>query len=232
MSESLKSEINRRDMLKRFTAGFGYLGMAGMLSQQARAGTAKPGPHFAPKAKRIIFLFMNGAPSQVDTFDPKPALKKHENAQPTGKIYKKPNTTGFMPSPFKFTRHGQSGIEVSETLPYLSQVIDECCIIRSMHTDVPNHEPALLQMHSGNVQPIRPSLGSWLQYGLGSENENLPGYVVLRPTNKIVVGPSLWSTSIQTAQHQAASIITADMKVDKLVSNVRNSNLTIREQRD
>ena len=232
MSGPLKSEINRRDMLKRVTAGFGYLGMAGMLSQQAKASTTRLGPHFAPKAKRIIFLFMNGAPSHVDTFDPKPRLKKHENAQPTGKIYKKPNTTGFMPSPFKFTRHGQSGIEVSETLPYLSQVIDECCIIRSMHTDVPNHEPALLQMHTGNVQPIRPSLGSWLQYGLGSENENLPGYVVLRPTNKIVVGPALWSNSFLPAQHQAASIITANMKVDKLVANVRNSNLSNREQRE
>ena len=101
-----------------------------------------------------------------------------------------------------------------------------------MHTDIPNHEPALLQMHTGNVQPIRPSLGSWLQYGLGSENENLPGYVVLRPTNKIVVGPALWSNSFLPAQHQAASIITADMKVDKLVANVRNPNLTNKEQRE
>ena len=107
-------------MLKRITAGFGYLGLAGLLDQQARAGTSKLAPHFAPKAKRVIFLFMNGAPSHIDTCDPKPALKKHENTQPTGKIYKKPNTTGFMPSPFKFARHGQSGIEVSETLPYLS----------------------------------------------------------------------------------------------------------------
>ena len=136
-----------------------------------------------------------------------------------------------MPSPFEFSRHGQSGIEVSESLPHISQVIDECCVIRSMYTDIPNHEPALLQMHTGNVQPIRPSIGSWLQYGLGSLNDNLPGYVVLRPTNKIVVGPALWSNSFLPAQHQAASVITADMKVDKLVANVHNSNLTNHEQR-
>ncbi|MDP7048730.1 MAG: DUF1501 domain-containing protein, partial [Verrucomicrobiota bacterium] len=196
------------------------------------ARAASPdGPHFAPRAKRVIFLFMNGGPSHVDTFDPKPALKKHENTQPTGKIYKKPNSSGFMPSPFKFRPHGQSGIEVSESLPHISQIIDECCVIRSMYTDVPNHEPALLQMHTGNMQPIRPSIGSWLQYGLGSLNDNLPGYVVLRPTNKIVVGPALWSNSFLPAQHQATSVITADMKVDKLVANVRNTSLTNREQR-
>ena len=231
MNAPFSTEINRRDMLRRCTAGFGALGLAGMLGREQVHAAGSIGPHFAPKAKRVIFLFMNGGPSHVDTFDPKPALKKHEDSQPSGKIYKKPNSSGFMPSPFEFKRHGQSGVEVSESLPYISQVIDECCVIRSMYTDIPNHEPALLQMHTGNVQPIRPSIGSWLQYGLGSLNENLPGYVVLRPTNKIVVGPALWSNSFLPAQHQATSVITADMKVDKLVANVRNTNLTNREQR-
>ena len=231
MTGPYSTEINRREMLRRCTAGFGTIGLAGMLGrEQARAFTV-PGPHFTPKAKRVIFLFMNGGPSHIDTFDPKPALKEYENKQPTGKIYKNPNSSGFMPSPFEFKRHGQSGVEVSESLPYISQVIDECCVIRSMHTDVPNHEPALLQMHTGNVQPIRPSIGSWLQYGLGSLNDNLPGYVVLRPTNKIVVGPALWSNSFLPAQHQAVSVITANMKVDKLVPNVRNTSLIHREQR-
>ena len=232
MNAPFSTEINRREMLRRCTAGFGTLGLAGLLGREQARAVGATGPHFAPKAKRVIFLFMNGGPSHIDTFDPKPALKKHEDTQPTGKIYKKPNSSGFMPSPFKFSRHGQSGIEVSESLPYLSQVIDECCVIRSMYTDVPNHEPALLQMHTGNVQPIRPSIGSWLQYGLGTLNDNLPGYVVLRPTNKIVVGPALWSNSFLPAQHQASSVITADMKVDKLVANVRNTKLTHREQRE
>src|SRR5262249_24994244 len=132
----------------------------------------------------------------------------------------------------QFTPHGRSGIEVSETLPHLARVIDDCCVIRSMRTDVPNHEPALLQMHTGNIQPIRPSLGSWLLYGLGTENQNLPGYVVLRPTPKIVVGPALWSNSFLPAEFQATSVITSDMNVEKLVANIRNPNLTLDAQRE
>jgi hypothetical protein len=212
------------------------IGLAGLLGNIARASTlaspSLPRPHFAPRAKRIIFLFMNGGPSHVDTFDPKPALAKFEGQQPSGELYKKSKGTGFMPSPLKFERCGRSGIEVAETLPMIGRLVDDCCIVRSMHTDVPNHEPALIQMHTGNVQPIRPSLGSWLLYGLGSENENLPGYVVLRPTTKIVVGPALWSNSFLPAQYQAASVITADMRVDKLIANIKNTALTSGEQRE
>lgn len=143
-------------------AGFGMLGLASLLgSASADSIESTRAPHFAPKAKRLVFLFMNGGPSHVDTFDPKPALAAHEGEQPSGELYKKSKGTGYMPSPFAFSRHGQSGIEVSETLPNLARIIDDCCVIRSMHTDVPNHEPALLQMHTGNLQPIRPSLGSW-----------------------------------------------------------------------
>jgi uncharacterized protein DUF1501 len=111
-------------------------------------------------------------------------------------------------------------------------VIDDCCVVRSMHTDVPNHEPALLMMNTGNIQPIRPSLGSWLLYGLGTENENLPGYVVLRPSNKIVVGPALWSSSFLPAQYQATTVFTDDMRVDRLLRNVRNPALTREQQRE
>ncbi len=168
----------------------------------------------------------------MDTFDPKPALAKYEGQQPTGELYKKSNGSGFIPSPFQFSKHGQSGIDVCETLPNLVRVIDDCCVIRSMHTDVPNHEPALLQMHTGNLQPIRPSLGSWLLYGLGSENENLPGYVVLRPTPKIVVGPALWSSSFLPAEYQATSVITSDMTVERLISDIRNPRLSTSEQRE
>jgi len=218
-------------MLQRMTAGFGMVSLAGLAGSQN--GFAAPiKPHFAPKAKRVIFLFMNGGPSHVDTFDPKPALQKHEGEQPTGDLYKKNKGSGFMPSPFSFKRYGQSGIEISESLPGLAGMIDDCCVIRSMHTDVPNHEPALLQMHTGNVQPIRPSLGSWALYGLGTENDNLPGYVVLRPTPKIVVGPALWSNSFLPAEHQATSVVTSDMKVEKLIANVRNPRLNLSQQRE
>ncbi len=173
---------------------------------------------------------MNGGPSHIDTFDPKPALKRFEGKQPSGKLYKAPKTSGFMPSPLKFRRQGRSGIDVSESLPGLGSIIDDCCVIRSMHTDVPNHEPALLMMNTGNIQPIRPSLGSWVLYGLGTENENLPGFVVLRPTPNIVVGPALWSNSFLPAEYQATGVITSDMAVDKLVANVRNPVLGASQQ--
>jgi hypothetical protein len=214
-------------------AGFGMLGLAGVLRPQVgSAASILSAPHFRPRAKRVIFLFMNGGPSHVDTFDPKPALTTFEGRQPDGELYKKSKGTGFMPSPLAFNRCGQSGLEVSETLPHLGSVIDDCCVIRSMRTDVPNHEPALLQMHTGNLQPIRPSLGSWLLYGLGNENQNLPGYVVLRPTTKIVVGPALWSNSFLPAEFQATSVITADMKVDKLLANIHNAKISETEQRE
>ena len=222
-------------MLAQLCGGFGLVGLAGVLGPQALAAAAvrpEHNAHFAPRARRVIFLFLNGGPSQVDTFDPKPALAKFEGKQPDGELFKKSKGTGYMPSPYRFERHGRSGIEVSETLPHLAGVIDECCVIRSMKTDVPNHEPALLQMNTGNVQPIRPSMGSWLLYGLGSANENLPGYVVLRPSPKIVVGPALWSNSFLPAEFQATSVVTADMQVDKLLANIRNSRLDSGQQRE
>ena len=224
--------LSRRSMLHRMSAGFGLAGLAAMLGPHAvSAADAARFPHFRPRAKRVIFLFLNGGPSHIDTFDPKPALRTHEGRQPEGELYKKSKGLGFFPSSLQFRRHGQSGIEVSESLPHLASVIDECCVIRSMHTDVPNHEPALLQMHSGNLQPIRPSLGSWVLYGLGSANDNLPGYVVLRPSPKIVVGPALWSSGFLPAEFQATSVVTSDMAVDRLVANIRNPLLPPGEQR-
>ena len=159
-------------------------------------------------------------------------MLKHQGEQPTGELFKKSKGSGYLPSPLRFDRCGRSGIEVSETLPHIGRVIDDCCVIRSMHTDVPNHEPALLLMHSGHMQPVRPSMGSWMLYGLGSENENLPGYVVLRPTPNIVVGPALWSNSFLPAEYQATSVITADMKVEKLIANIRNPRIPESEQRE
>ncbi|MBN8419181.1 MAG: DUF1501 domain-containing protein [Verrucomicrobia bacterium] len=222
------AQLTRREALHRLSAGFGAIGLAGMMGAPAQAAVKQ---QITPRAKRVIFLFMNGAPSHIDTFDPKPALKKYEGQQPSGKLYKAPKTSGFMSSPLQFHKCGQSGIEVSESLPALGSIIDDCCVIRSMHTNVPNHEPALLMMNTGNLQPIRPSMGSWVLYGLGSENENLPGFVVLRPTPNIVVGPALWSNSFLPSEYQATGVITSDMSVDKLVANVRNSALAPAQQR-
>src|SRR5688500_18257484 len=222
----------RRQVLRGMCGGFGMVGLAGLLGSRALAySSTAASTHLAPRAKRVIFLFMNGGPSHLDTFDPKPALEKYAGQQPAGDLYKKSKGAGYVPSPLKFSKHGRAGVDVSETLPNVARVIDDCCVIRSMHTDVPNHEPALLQMHTGNMQPIRPSLGSWLLYGLGTENENLPGYVVLRTSPKIVVGPALWSSSFLPAQYQAATVLTEDMRVEKLVANIRNPALGREQQR-
>ena len=226
---------SRRKLLQSMGAGFGMVGLAAMLGSKNALGSnpaANKAPNIIPRAKRVIFMFLNGGPSHVDTFDPKPALFKYEGMHPTGDLYREDKGTGFMPSPFSFSRHGQSGIEVSENLPNLARVIDDCCIVRSMKTDIPNHEPALIQMHTGAVQPTRPSLGSWMLYGLGSENQNLPGYVVLRPTNKIVVGPALWSNGFLPAEYQATSVITENMRVEKLLANIKNPKLSFAEQRE
>ncbi|MFP6703940.1 MAG: DUF1501 domain-containing protein, partial [Planctomycetaceae bacterium] len=184
--------VSRRRMLAHSGAGFGLLGLAGVLDSQAAGAItssnplAAKAPHHTPRAKRIIFLFMNGGPSHVDTFDPKPELARQAGKKgPGGK---------WMPTPFDFTNQGQSGTPVSDLFPHVSSCIDDICVIRSMYTSTPNHEPGLFMMNSGVQQPIRPSMGSWLNYGLGTENQNLPGFVVLCP-GKPVVGPALWSNS-------------------------------------
>ena len=231
----------RREMLARMGSGFGALGLAGVLNGAGLSADTIPaskatddetrGTHFAPKAKRVIFLFMNGAPSHVDTFDPKPALARYEGQQPTGKLYRKSKGAGFMPSPFKFRPHGESGVVISELFPHLARHADDLCVLRSMHTDVPNHEPGLMMMHAGNLQPIRPSMGSWLTYGLGTENENLPGFVALCP-GRPVVGPQLWSSGFLPGEHQGTSVDTRDMRIERLIANVKNPKLDRTAQRE
>ena len=231
----ISSPLSRRQLLHRTGAGFGLIGLAGALDaagllsrvSAASTGAAAKGPHFAPRAKRVIYLFMNGAPSHVDTFDPKPALADHEGEQPEGK---KSKGTGFMPSPFKFAPHGESGLVMSELFPNLAQHVDDVCVIRSMHTDTPNHEPGLLMMHCGHQQPVRPCLGSWATYGLGTENQNLPAFVVLSP-GMPVVGPQLWSNSFLPGEYQATAVDTNDLQVDRLLANIRHPSLSREEQR-
>jgi hypothetical protein len=219
--------VTRRDMLARSGAGFGMLGLSSVLAQETATDlSANPmspkQPHFEPKAKHVIFLFMNGGPSHVDTFDPKPELKTQEG---------KPGPGGkYMPSPFKFAKHGEAGIDMSELFPHLGKVADELCILRSMHTSTPNHEPGLLMMNSGNQQPIRPCLGSWLTYGLGSENQNLPGFVVLCP-GKPVVGPALWGNSFLPGIFQGTHINNSKIDPQNVIGHIRNKNLSSGSQR-
>src|SRR5437868_6791854 len=162
--------FTRRQLLQRTGTGLGILGLAAILDQEAKGSVNPLAPkvaHFPAKAKHVIHLFMNGGPSQVDTFDPKPALSKHNGKKPSAAGLKTERSTGgLMESPFKFAKHGKSGIEVSEIFPHVAKCVDDLCVVRSMHTNLPNHEPSLLMMNSGETQPTRPSMGSWLLYGL------------------------------------------------------------------
>jgi hypothetical protein len=231
--------FSRREMLARTGTGFGLLGLAGVLAPELLAAPKTAGnplapkpPHHPARAKHIIHLFMNGGPSQVDTFDPKPELtKQHGKKVETAKKTERKTGNAFA-SPFKFKKCGQSGIEVSEIYPEVGKCIDDICVIRGMHTDVPNHEPSLLMMTSGNTQPIRPSMGSWLCYGLGSSNQNLPGFVVLCP-GEPVVGPQLWGNSFLPGVFQGCHIRNLDPK--RIIDNIENRHIgkdTQREQLD
>ncbi|WP_372896172.1 DUF1501 domain-containing protein [Stieleria sp.] len=232
--------FSRRNLFRRSGAGFGSVGlMSALASSQILAGDATvsdssvgDGLHHRARAKRVIFLFMNGAPSHVDTFDPKPLLAKHAGQSPNDhSIDKKNRAGGYMPSPFKFSAHGESGVVMSELFPKLADHADDLCVVRSMHTDVPNHEPGLLLMQSGHQQPTRPSMGSWLSYGLGSANANLPSFVALSP-GLPVVGPQLWSNAFLPGQHQGIEIDTNHSDVEKLIHNIRHPHLSRSDQRE
>ncbi len=220
----------RRDMLHSIGAGFAYAGLRGVL--QAADPLAVRQPHFPATAKRVIWLFLNGGPSQVDTFDPKPMLDKyHGKPVPSGNLKTERKTGNLMRSPFQFRKHGQSGLEISEIFPQLARHADNLCVIRSMHADRPNHEPSLFLWNCGHNLPGRPSLGSWLTYGLGSENQNLPGYVVLCP-GLPVVGPQLWSSTFLPAIHQGTYLDTRETEVPKLIAHVRNTSIEPSQQRE
>jgi hypothetical protein len=198
-------------MLQQCGAGFGMFALAGMLGQNARALTPNPlaarQPMFAPRAKRVIFLFMHGGPSQVDTFDPKPLL-----ARDNGKPYsgKRPRvvfaqTGNLLKSPWEFKHYGQSGIEVSDLFPHVGQCVDDLCMIRSIHGDNTAHGGALLQLHTGTDTFVRPSMGSWVTYGLGTENQNLPGFITICPTLGHG-GVQNWSSAFLPAAYQGTPI--------------------------
>jgi len=224
--------LTRRDCLKSFGTGFGMTAFAGLAAAAMDTNPLAPKPpHFPARAKHIIFLFLNGGPSQVDTFDPKPMLDRYNGKpMPDGNLKTERKTGNLLKSPFTFKKYGQSGIEVSDIFPKLGAHIDDCCVIRSMYTDRPNHEPSLLLMNSGDKQVGRPSMGSWLAYGLGSENQNLPGFVVLCPGFP-VLGPQLWASTFLPAVYQGTYIPNNEKTPDKLVQYIRNPDLSLPEQR-
>jgi len=234
--------MSRRETLQSMGTGLGVLGLAGILASDGTLASgadlessnplAPKAAHFAPRAKHVIHLFMNGGPSQVDTFDPKPALKKYNGQRPpSANLKTERRTGGLLMSPFKFQKYGESGIEVSDLFPNVGSCIDDICVVRSMHTNIPNHEPSLLMMNSGETQPTRPAMGSWLLYGLGTENQNLPGYVVLCP-GKPVVGPQLWSNSFLPGIFQGTHINHArSVDPKKVIQHISNPYLSSTGQR-
>lgn len=229
--------MTRRDALLTMGAGFGMLGFADVLNAGVSAVPAaanplapKP-PHFPARAKHVIFLFLNGGPSHVDTFDPKPMLTKYDGKpMPSGNLKTERKTGNLLASPFKFKKCGQSGIEVSEIFPKLGECMDDVCVIRSLYTDRPNHEPSLFMMNSGEKLPGRPSMGAWITYGLGSENQNLPGYIVLCPGFP-VIGTQLWSSSFLPAVYQGTYVPNNETEPEKLIQHIRNKFVSPEDQR-
>jgi hypothetical protein len=208
--------LTRREALRRVGNGFGMMAFAGMLgSSIAKAGgiISPDGTMGAAKldypqrVKRVIFLFMNGGLSTIDSFDPKPALEKYDGKPlPGGDIATERKTGELMKSPFAFKKYGQCGMDVSELWPHVGAVADDICWIRSCYTEIPNHEPSCLMINTGANQAGRPSMGAWITYGLGTENQNLPGYVVLCPDVPTTVGPPLWSNGFLPGINQGTYI--------------------------
>jgi hypothetical protein len=208
--------LDRRQMLGCLAGGFGTVGLAALLGESAMA--EQPAglvglPHHAPTAKRVIFLFMNGGPSQMDTFDPKPELARWEGKrlpvldQNTNKLLGKPRPLGnAFPSPWKFAKHGQCGMDVSELFPHVAKHVDDLCLIRSMCCDSFFHAQGTLEMMTGSGLFLRPSFGSWLTYGLGNENRNLPGFVVLGNTLGNVDPTKVFSSAFLPAEFQGTRL--------------------------
>src|SRR5258706_2843086 len=200
------SMLSRRQLLTRCGMGMGALALGTLMSETGYgsmggiSGTSPLRPQgleFRGKGKRVINRFMNGGPSQVDTFDPKPSLARYAGKMLPIPNYKTERKTGAaFPSPYKFEKYGKSGIEVSEIFKHTAQCVDDMCVIRSMQADVPNHEPSLLLMNCGEARLIRPSMGSWITYGLGTDNQNLPGFVVLCPGGYPIQESQNWQAGV------------------------------------
>jgi hypothetical protein len=229
--------MTRRELLSRMGGGFGMLGIAGVTSAAgsplaAADPLAPKAPHFTPKAKRVILLMLNGGLSQVDTFDPKPMLDKYDGKPfPGGNPSTERKTGNLMRSPFRFRKQGQSGIEVSEIFPRIGASIDNYAVIRSMYTEVPNHEPSLYMMSCGSILKGKPAMGSWLCYGLGTENRNLPGFVVLCPDSNPIGGAPQWSSGFLPAFYQGALIKNTENDPEKIIPYVRNRRIPLAQQR-
>ena len=225
----------RREFLRRVGMGFGAMGLSQLGAKAAsdyRSPLALKSSHFPGKAKAVIHLFMNGGPSHVDTFDPKPMLDRYAGkALPMENLRTERKTGAAFASPFPFRRYGQSGIPVSDLFPRVGKMIDEIAVIRSMHADSPNHEPSLMLMNCGEARLIRPSMGSWITYGLGSENQNLPGFIAMCPGGYPIQESQNWQSGFLPSVYQGAYINTQHRQIDDLIENIRNLSVSTAQQR-
>jgi hypothetical protein len=237
--------ISRREALSRGGLGFGTLALAGLftdmgLTSALAAATANVSslapraPQAPGRAKRVIHLFMNGGPSQVDTFDPKPKLIELHGKPLPGK--RDSNNDKLLAGPalgskFGFQKHGQSGTEISELFPHVAKHADDLCVVRSMFTDLPSHEQSLSMMNNGNLILPRPCVGSWALYGLGTENQSLPGFVVMCPDGMPVGGAANWRSAFLPGIYQGTHINTKDSRPDQLIANLHNETIVPERQR-
>ncbi|MCA9137346.1 MAG: DUF1501 domain-containing protein, partial [Planctomycetales bacterium] len=220
--------ISRRNALKTSGCGFGYLAFSALATQAATQEYSNPldpkTPHFAAKAKRVIFLCMRGGPSHVDTFDYKPELEKFDGKSPGDAVKGLNSQKGrkLMKSPWKFDRHGQSGLQISELYPLLSKHADDLCVLNGSHTDIPNHPQALVQLHTGNFQFVRPSMGAWVLYGLGTDSQDLPGFITIKPPARLG-GAQNYGSAFLPAVYQGTAI--NDVQSGDAIGNIKNPRL-------
>ena len=229
--------LSRREILQSTSCGFGMLALAGLFGKTAAAAPdsnnplSPKQPHFAPRAKRVIFMFMQGAPSHVDTFDYKPALERDDGKSPGAAAGAKGGNRKLMKSPWQFHKSGQSGLPISELLPNLAKQADDLCLLNSMHTDLPNHPQAAVQLHTGSFQFVRPSMGAWIVYGLGTENAELPGFITINPITR-VGGAVNFGSSFLPAPFQGTPIGGEGQSLSNAaIPNIANRSLTRDQQR-
>lgn len=238
--EFIQATRTRRELLHRGGMGLGALGLAHLFQHDGAsvvAGdppnpplAARP-PHFPGKAKRVIHFFLNGGPSHVDTFDPKPALARHAGKPLPETLTTERKTGAAFPSPFKFKPHGESGIEVSELFSRTAEHIDDIAVVRSMFAEVPNHEPSLMLMNCGDSAQPRPSVGAWVLYGLGTENQNLPGFISMCPGGLPIKDSENWQSAFLPGTYQGTYIDSQHQSLGRLIENIEHPQITREAQR-
>ncbi|XZE20278.1 DUF1501 domain-containing protein [Pirellulaceae bacterium SH449] len=241
-SGNSRGMLDRRSMLFQSSLGLGGVALSSMFGSASRTAGASMGlgegdasllqiPHHPPRAKRVIHFFLNGGPSHVDTFDPKPALAEHSGKPLSDTLTTERKTGAAFPSPFKFKKYGQSGLEVSELFAKTAAHSDDIAVIRSMVAQVPNHEPSLMLMNCGDSVQPRPSVGSWVLYGLGSENENLPGFIAMCPFGYPIKDAENWQAGFLPGAFQGTFVDPQYRDVNRLIENISNSRVRHSDQR-